>query len=77
MEREDSSRYVNSRISLWCSVCGAQEGHGCKPVGGLRFKSHDENALGTVPRPVIPVEWVTPRKDAPARKPYTPRGWVQ
>ena len=87
MERDDSSRYVQSRTSLWCSVCGAEEHRGCKPVGSLRFKSHDENALGTVPRPVIPVEWVASpisRRDTPVKKETsrrrpasTPTGWLQ
>ena len=68
-----SSRYVPSRISLWCPVCGVGQSQGCKPVGGLRFSSHDAFATGQIVKPVIPVEWVS----APAKKvPFMSKGWV-
>jgi hypothetical protein len=64
---EESTRYVSSRLSLWCPICGAKEGQSCKPVNGLRFASHDAYALGQVPRPVmIPDSW-----DNPMRQPVT------
>jgi hypothetical protein len=90
-EETNSSHYVPNRLSLWCPVCGAAEGKGCIPVkhAGHRMDSHNAYALGTVPRPVIPVEWVTTperkdsrlnispaRKDAP-KKAWTPNGWIQ
>ena len=84
-DREDSNRYINSRIGLWCPCCGASEGKACKPVGGNRFDGHDATATGTVPRVVIPVQWEPiPRRDVPVKKETsrrrpasTPPGWLQ
>lgn len=80
MEHEtNSSRLCASRTSLWCSVCGAKEYESCSPVGGLRFGSHDNHALGTVPRPQFQMEAVTPSlRDAPGNRPkWTPQRWAQ
>ncbi len=95
MEREKeefhNSHYVSSRTSIWCPVCGAPEGNGCRPhtaTQTLRFRSHDETASGTVPRPImIHPQWSPMSKDAripilPARKDakrpgWTPKGWMQ
>ena len=81
MEREEVTHFVHSRLSLWCPVCGAGQNQGCKPVGGLRFRSHDEIATGTVPRPApepyTPTWEAKPaRKDAPRPKGWTPGGWT-
>jgi hypothetical protein len=65
---DESMRYVPSRVTLWCPVCGAQANQGCKPVGGNRFSSHDAYATGSVVRSttISPVFEVTQaRKDAP------------
>jgi hypothetical protein len=75
----DSSRYVPSRLSLWCPICGAIEGKGCTVVEGLRFSGHNAYALGQV-RPVqIPVEWESApvRKNPPLQKRWAPKGWIQ
>lgn len=63
-EREEVSRFVTSRLSLWCSVCGAREGQGCKPVGFPRFFSHDAYALGMTPRPQAPTEQIALPRDS-------------
>jgi hypothetical protein len=71
---DTTNRYVSNRLSLWCPICGVQEGKGCKPVGGLRFASHDAYALGTVPKPVIlPEAWENPlRQGMHVRHKYKP-----
>jgi hypothetical protein len=78
MDREESYRYVSNRTSLWCPVCGAGAGQGCKPVGSLRFRSHDETALGVVPRPQISMEVVPPsiREPHGNRPKWTPQRWL-
>ena len=88
MERDfetNSSHYCSSRTALWCPICGAKENQGCKPVDGVRFESHNNYALGTVPRPVITTEpWESPTKwgNGPApkgkgdRPKWTPKNWV-
>jgi hypothetical protein len=80
MDREENSHYVPSRISLWCPVCGASAGQGCTVVKGefmLRYASHNQYALGPVPRPQIQLEPLlatTPR--GPGNKPrWTPQKW--
>ena len=71
MERDfetNSSHYVTSRVALWCPICGAAAGQGCKPVKGLRFHGHNIYALGQeVRQPLTPAYYeMTPaRKDAP------------
>jgi hypothetical protein len=79
MERDfetNSSHLVPSRTTLWCPVCGAEEGKGCKPVKGLRFASHDAYATGTVIRPVIlpEIEVPIPRLQNRLRM---PQRWLQ
>lgn len=77
MERDsevNSSHYVPSRLTLWCSVCGAEAGKGCTPIGGLRFRSHDETATGTIPKeaPYVP-SW----ESQPARRELRiPQRWT-
>ena len=83
MERDfetNSSHYVPNRLSLWCPVCGASEGKGCKAVGGLRFESHDAIVFGTVPRPQVQVDFQAPpvRKGPPRNPPkFIQKRWVQ
>ena len=65
---DESTRYVPTRTTLWCPICGAQANQNCKPVGKLRFSSHDAYALGVVVRTptIVPLFEVTQaRKDAP------------
>lgn len=78
MERDESTRYVSGRTSLWCPICGASAGQGCKEVGGLRFASHDAIVLGTVPRLVVAPWEAVPQQRVPGNRPkWTPQKWVQ
>ena len=59
IERDESTRYVPSRLSLWCPICGARENQACKEVKGLfmlRYAAHNMYALGQVPGPQIQLE---------------------
>ena len=87
MEREreyETTRYVSGRLGIWCPICGANINQACKPHrSDLRFRSHNETALGIAPKPV-PIPWEAPvldrtstRKDAPRPKGFTPKNWVQ
>lgn len=72
-----SSRYVSSRLSLWCPICGARENQGCKVKPGILFDSHNAIVLGTVPRPVIGVEVdYTPRLAPKDRPKWNPKTWT-
>jgi hypothetical protein len=65
---DESTRYVPTRTTLWCPVCHAQANLSCKPVGGLRFSSHDAYATGRVERTPTRSEMfevTQARKDAP------------
>ena len=62
MERDfetNSSHYVTSRVALWCPICGAAAGQGCKPVKGLRFHGHNIYALGQESRQPSATEFTT------------------
>lgn len=78
-DREEPNHFVPSRISVWCPVCGATEGHGCSAVNLPRFSSHDAYALGQVPRPQVQMEAAMPMARDSARRPekWTPKTWTQ
>ncbi len=75
MEFEVTSRYVPSRLSLWCPVCGAKEGQGCTVVKGNRFDSHNAYAMGTV-RPSHPAP-ENPQHIIPRAQGHKPRWSAQ
>lgn len=70
----ESSKYVPSRISLWCPVCGAREGQGCHPINHVRFTAHDNHARGIFPKPA-PEAFVasSANRNVPTNKPR----WTQ
>ena len=82
MDFESTSRYVPSRLSLWCPVCGAKEGQPCKAVKEdltLRMSSHNNYALGTVPRSVTKSDALPYQQTKiPENRPrWTQSRWVQ
>jgi hypothetical protein len=79
----ESSHYVPSRLSIWCPICGASAGQGCKEVKGefmLRYASHNAYALGQVARPAPqqePTNYVPAQRTPTNRPRWTPNRWVQ
>ena len=70
VEYEVQTHLVNSRLALWCPVCGAKEGQACTHVKGNRFDAHNEHAV--VRSIQAPGLYGTPRN----LEPYRPKPQV-